>query len=105
MRAFLAQIKAKLRQAAYRLITVWLEVRALPGPPAFAREASEGCHAETQRAKAGMCGFEGAALAGALSPDQDFFLFFLFSHWKKPPFLAAASCLGPFLRMTVFLTP
>jgi hypothetical protein len=35
------------------LITVWLQVRVLPGPPAFAREASEGCHAEAQRAKAG----------------------------------------------------
>ena len=28
------------------LITVWLQVRVLPGPPAFAREASEGCRAE-----------------------------------------------------------
>jgi len=30
-----------------------LQVRVLPGPPAFAREASEGCHAEAHRAKAG----------------------------------------------------
>jgi hypothetical protein len=35
------------------LITVWLQVRVLPGPPAFAREASEGCRAGAQRAKAG----------------------------------------------------
>jgi hypothetical protein len=28
------------------LITVWLQVRVLPGPPAFAREASKACRAE-----------------------------------------------------------
>jgi hypothetical protein len=35
------------------LITVWLQVRVLPGPPAFAREAREGCRAGAHRAKAG----------------------------------------------------
>jgi len=52
------------------LITVWLQVRVLPGPPAFARfasfglgkpvpqipsEASEGCLAEARKAKADRC--------------------------------------------------
>jgi putative endonuclease len=31
------------------------QVRFLPGPPAFAREAGEGCRAEARRAKAGLC--------------------------------------------------
>jgi hypothetical protein len=35
------------------LITVWLQVRVLPGPPAFARVSDEGCRAEAHRAKAG----------------------------------------------------
>src|SRR5262245_37134536 len=30
------------------------KVRVLPSPPAFAREAREGCHAEAQRAQAGF---------------------------------------------------
>jgi len=34
------------------LITVWSQVRVLAGPPAFAREASEGCRAGARRAKA-----------------------------------------------------
>jgi hypothetical protein len=34
------------------LITVWLQVRVLPGPPAFAREANKSCRAEAT-AKAG----------------------------------------------------
>src|SRR6185312_13427885 len=57
------------------------KVRVLPSPPAFAREAREGCHAEAQRAKAG-CGRElrlgkprgdrqsGACPAGASWPIQ-----------------------------------
>jgi hypothetical protein len=40
------------------LITVWLQVRVLPGPPAFAREASEGCRAKAHRAKAGRAARE-----------------------------------------------
>jgi hypothetical protein len=35
------------------LITVWLQVRVLPGPPAFAREVSEGRQAAAHRAQAG----------------------------------------------------
>jgi hypothetical protein len=35
------------------LITVWLQVRVLPGPPAFAREASEGCRAEAHLGEGG----------------------------------------------------
>src|SRR5882724_13371529 len=35
------------------LITVWFLVRVQAGPPAFAREASEGCRAEALLAKAG----------------------------------------------------
>jgi hypothetical protein len=36
------------------LITVWLQVRVLPGPPAFAREASEGCRAEAPLGEGGL---------------------------------------------------
>jgi len=35
------------------LITVWLQVRVLPGPSAFAREAREGSRTRAQRAKTG----------------------------------------------------
>src|SRR5215213_8320646 len=37
------------------LITVWLQVRVLPGPPAFAREAREGCRAEAHSGEGGRC--------------------------------------------------
>src|SRR4051794_22350598 len=37
------------------LITVWLQVRVLPGPPAFAREASEGSRAEAHLGEGGLC--------------------------------------------------
>jgi hypothetical protein len=36
------------------LITVWLQVRVLPGPPVFAREASEAAAPEPNGAKAGL---------------------------------------------------
>src|SRR6266702_5953027 len=35
------------------LITVWLQVRVLPGPPAFAREAYQGCRAEAHLGEGG----------------------------------------------------
>jgi hypothetical protein len=38
------------------LISVRSEVQIFPGPPAFARAASEGCHAGAQWAKAGVFG-------------------------------------------------
>src|SRR6266704_2866491 len=40
---------SEIIEQAGPLITVWLQVRVLPGPPAFAREASEGCRAEASR--------------------------------------------------------
>jgi hypothetical protein len=43
----------------------------LPGPPAFAREASEGCRAEARRAKAGRCASYGSASQPAIIIGKD----------------------------------
>jgi hypothetical protein len=45
--------KSTERSFILPLITVWLQVRVLPGPPAFARKASEGCPPKPS-AKAGF---------------------------------------------------
>jgi hypothetical protein len=55
---------AKFAWTSEPLITVWLQVRVLPSPPA--RETSEGCRAGAQRATAGA----GVASYGSGKPGR-----------------------------------
>lgn len=53
------------------LITVWLHVRVLPGPPGFAREASEGCRAEAHLGEGGLFGPRATARQAKLNEQTE----------------------------------
>jgi hypothetical protein len=64
-----------------------LQVRVLPGPPAFAREASEGCRrAEARRAKAGRS--RELRLGKPVKSDAAYQIKFRITAPETPPFLA-----------------
>jgi hypothetical protein len=50
-----------------KLITVWFLVRVQAGPPAFAREASEGCRAGAHLGEGGAAASYGSASQPAIT--------------------------------------
>ena len=64
------------------LITVWLQVRVLPGPPAFAREASEGCRVEAHLGEGGLLGPRATARQAKLNEQTEPYP--ESSHQKRP---------------------